>query len=180
MKQAIRAFAVGLFTAAVIMLIINYFNGSKQEFTEMPIEDVIDGLKEQGYRVLTETEYITLSMNGEVEKKDTEIASSETENAEASEEVETTEVDEAEENNTETAEEENQKQETVKTYTLTIESGMPSSAISNKLEENGIIDDAGKFISYLEDEGYAIRIQLGEFTLKSDMSYNQIAEALTR
>ncbi|WP_096270594.1 hypothetical protein [Paucisalibacillus globulus] len=195
MKQPIRAFAVGLFTAAIIMLIVNYFsNGSKQEFSEMPIEDIVNELKEKGYRVLSETEYISLSMNGEVAKKETEIASSDSEKVDTKdEEVDTNESTEGTETNEENTEEETNNQsdsteetdnkkeeENTKNFTLVIESGMPSSSISNELEANGIIDDAAEFISYLEDEGYAVRIQLGEFQLSSDMSYFEIAEALTK
>ncbi|WP_042145939.1 hypothetical protein [Paucisalibacillus sp. EB02] len=194
MKQPIRAFAVGLFTAAIIMLIVNYFsNGSKQEFSEMPIEDIVNELKEKGYRVLSESDYISLSMNGEVAKKETEIASSDSEKVETTdEEVDTTETTEGaetnEENNAQTEsteestenEDSKKEQDSAKNFKLVIESGMPSSTISNELEANGIIDDAAEFISYLEDEGYAVRIQLGEFQLTSDMSYFEIAEALTK
>ncbi|WP_036688036.1 hypothetical protein [Paucisalibacillus globulus] len=195
MKQPIRAFAVGLFATAVIMLIVNYFsNGSKQEFSEMPIEDIVDELKEQGFRVLSESEYITLSMNGEVAKKETEVASAEVEKDNTKDKSDTTKEtepttekkDEKNNNQTESTEEDtkndnsNNEQEAAKKFTLKIEAGMPSSAISNELESNGIIDDTAKFISYLEDEGYAVRIQLGEFQLTSDMSYFEIAEALTK
>jgi S-adenosylmethionine:tRNA-ribosyltransferase-isomerase (queuine synthetase) len=188
MKHSIRAFAVGLLTAALIMLVVNYFsNGSKQELSEMPIEDIIEELKEKGYRVLTETDYISLSMNGEVKKNETEIASEteesstdKQETAEENQEEEANSGDESSTGDTATSNEEEQQEETVKTYTVTIQSGMAPSTISNELEANGIIDDADEFISYLEDEGYVVRIQLGDFTLTSDMSHFEIAEALTK
>ncbi|MEN2765978.1 hypothetical protein [Ornithinibacillus xuwenensis] len=192
MKQPIRAFAVGLFTAAVVMLIVNYFTESSDiDLSEMPVEDVVNEMKEKGYRVLTESEYISMSMNGTEEG--TEKPAEDTENQEADnteedstateKETEKTETEqtETEENTSENAtKEESQTEETAKSYTLTIESGMPSSAISDELEANGIIDDAAAFIAYLEDEGYALRIQLGDFTVSSDMSYYEIAEALTK
>ncbi|MFS0672820.1 hypothetical protein [Ornithinibacillus sp. 179-J 7C1 HS] len=184
MKQTIRAFAIGLFTAALIMLVINYFtSSSKEDFSEMPIEDVVNELKEQGYRVLTETEYISLSMDGEVNKKETEVAS---ETEEVSDKDESDDNKSSTEESTDNQSEESsanqteQQEPTAKSYTLTIEAGMPSSTISNQLESNGIIDSSSEFISYLEDEGYANRIQLGQFTLSSDMSYFEIAEALTK
>lgn len=182
MKQPIRAFAIGLLTAAIVMLIVNYFDkGSTQDLSEMPIEEVVKELKEQGYRVLTEAEYISLSINTEEPVADNE-AQENTESAQSPESEEENDSDESgtEESNTDETEAQEETQEDTKSYTLTIESGMPSSAISNTLEANGIIDNSDEFISYLEDEGYANRIQLGEFTLNSSMSYYDIAEALTR
>lgn len=192
MKQTIRAFAVGLCTAAIIMLVVSYFSdGSSQDISDMPIEDVLKQVKEQGYHVLSEEDYISLSMNHKVEKEETEN-SSESEEANENEKEDATDkeeseegTDDSEESSSEEAsnnepEEEEEEQEAVKSYTLTIESGMPSSTISNQLEENGIIDNARDFSNYLEDKGYANRIQLGEFTLTSDMSHYEIAEALTR
>ncbi|WP_047984127.1 hypothetical protein [Ornithinibacillus californiensis] len=189
MKHTIRAFAVGLLTAALIMLVVNYFsNGSTQDLSEMPIEDIIEDLKDKGYRVLSETEYISLSLNGEVKKNETEIAS-ETEETSTEESTQETSEENQEETNsddessigdTSTSNEEEQQEESVNTYTVTIQSGMAPSTISNELEANGIVNDADEFISYLEDEGYVVRIQLGDFTLTSDMSHFEIAEALTK
>ncbi|MEN2464987.1 hypothetical protein [Ornithinibacillus sp. JPR2-1] len=190
MKQTIRAFAVGLCTAAIIMLVVSYFSdGSSQDLSDMPIEDVLKHVKEQGYHVLSEEDYISLSMNHKVEKEETENSSeseeaNENDKEEASDEEKSDESasdsDESSSEESSNNEPEEEQEEAVKSYTLTIESGMPSSAISNQLEENGIIDNARDFSNYLEDKGYANRVQLGEFTLTSDMSHYEIAEALTR
>ncbi|OZU90666.1 hypothetical protein CIL03_02160 [Virgibacillus indicus] len=63
---------------------------------------------------------------------------------------------------------------------MTIESGMPSSSISDALAENNIIDDAEEFNQYLQDEEYSLKVQLGSFDLSSDMSFYEIAEAITK
>ncbi|MBC5637217.1 endolytic transglycosylase MltG [Ornithinibacillus sp. BX22] len=194
MKQTIRAFAVGLCTAAIIMLVVSYFSdGSSQNLSDMPIEEVLKHVKEQGYHVLSEEDYISLSMNHKVEKEETENSSeseeaneneNENKKEEASEKEKSDESasdsDESSSEESSNNEPEEEQEEAVKSYTLTIESGMPSSTISNQLEENGIIDNARDFSNYLEDKGYAKRVQLGEFTLTSDMSHYEIAEALTR
>lgn len=191
MKQTIRAFAVGLCTAAIIMLVVSYFSGgSSQDLSDMPMEDVLKHVKEQGYHVLSEEDYISLSMNHKVEKEEAEN-SSESEEANENEKEEASDEEESDESASDSDEssseessnnepEEEEQEEAVKSYTLTIESGMPSSEISNQLEENGIIDNARDFSNYLEEKGYANRVQLGEFTLTSDMSHYEIAEALTR
>ncbi|GGA68432.1 hypothetical protein [Ornithinibacillus halotolerans] len=189
MKQTIRGFAVGLFTAAVIMLAVNYFtNGTKQDISEVPIEHIVEELKDKGYRVLTEDDYISLSISGEVSKKETEIASDDTKNEDSesneteSKNEESSSDEDTEENNQEQKEEveDQEEKETTKTYTVSITSGMAPSTISKELESNGIIENADEFITYLEDEGYVVRIQLGEFTIASDMSFYEIAEALTK
>lgn len=188
MKQSIRGFAVGLFTAAAIMLVVHYFsNGSEESLSDMPIEDVVSQMADQGYRVLTEKEYISLSMTGEASKEKTEVASETDEKSEKEADKDNVkETSNKSENDTSTnsssdkKEKEESTNKEVKSYTLTIKSGMPSSEISNLLESNGIIDNSREFIAYLEDEGYALRIQLGKFKLSSDMSHYEIAEALTK
>ncbi|WP_010097004.1 hypothetical protein [Ornithinibacillus scapharcae] len=188
MKQTLRGFAVGLFTAAAIMLVVEYFsNGSEESLSDMPIEDVVSQMADQGYRVLTEKEYISLSMTGEAPKEKTEVASESNQKTEKDTDKDTkqdtTKKSEEDSSNSATdkkAKEDSTKKEEVKSYTLTIKSGMPSSEISNALEANGIINNSDEFIAYLEDEGYAVRIQLGDFKLTSDMSHYEIAEALTK
>lgn len=195
MKQSIRAFAIGLFTAAIIMLIVNYFsNGSTKDLTEMPIEDVVDELKNEGYRVLTESEYISMSITGESEESKGDTESTKEEQADKAENTDTEKTEdtnkekttpESEDTSSEdgTASDEQEQEQPAapaKSYTVTIESGMAPSTISNELEANGVIENSAEFIRYLEDEGYVARIQLGEFTITSDMSYFEVAEALTK
>ncbi|MUK87118.1 hypothetical protein GMD78_01730 [Ornithinibacillus sp. L9] len=188
MKHTIRAFAIGLFSAGLSMLIVHYFDeGTKQDLSEIPVEDIIDQLKEDGYRVLTESEFITLTVGNndsdeevseqnDEENNETEVAKADDDNNEEEAKEDTEDSAENEEKNDESREE----QESVKSYTLTIESGMPSSVIGTELEKNGIVDDGRELNQYLDDEGYSLRVQLGEFTFTSDMSFYEIAEKLTR
>jgi hypothetical protein len=186
MKQSIRAFAVGLFAAGIIMLVITYFDGNKVEsISEMPMDDVVSQLKDKGYRVVSESEYISLSMNKDANKEKTdqtadskgETSENPDENATAASEKEDTS---ATASKTEDTSKNEDNQEKAKSFTLKIEAGMPSSSIAKELAANGIVDNADKFIDFLEKEGYAVRIQLGEFKVSSDMSYEQIAKALTK
>ncbi|GIO27542.1 hypothetical protein [Ornithinibacillus bavariensis] len=194
MKQSIRAFAVGLFTAGIIMLIVNYFDSNKvKDISEMPMDDVVSQLKDKGYRIVSESEYISLSMNKDASKetagqnvatKDEKAENKEKqdENTKADSKKQTTppSTSKTEDTKKDANQEQKQEQEKAKTFTLKIESGMPSSTIAKELAANGIVDNADKFIDFLEKEGYAVRIQLGEFKLTSDMSYEQVAKALTR
>ncbi|SES83838.1 hypothetical protein SAMN05216389_102405 [Oceanobacillus limi] len=184
MKQSIRAFSIGLFSAGLVLLAVYYFdNGSTQDITEMPVDDVIAYMKEEyGYRVLTESEFISLTVNQEANdsesKEEANKESEDTSSAKANEEEET-DKDENEKSEEEDHEEKNEEEETITSYTLTIEAGSASS-VGDKLAENGIIDNASEFNQYLSDEGYDVKVQLGEFEVQSDMSFNEIAEVITK
>lgn len=64
--------------------------------------------------------------------------------------------------------------------TLSIEVGMTSSEISEKLADAGIILNKVDMDNYLSDQGLAGRVQVGNYELNSSMSLKQIAETITR
>ncbi|WP_163652741.1 endolytic transglycosylase MltG [Listeria sp. PSOL-1] len=66
----------------------------------------------------------------------------------------------------------------VKTYTLTLEKGDPSSKASEELQKNGIIKNANDFDNYLKQNNYEKYIRDGKYPLNSDMSFEQIAKKL--
>jgi len=173
MKYYIRAFAIGLFTASAALLII-YFaaGGTTGNAKSMSRTEMTDKLKEQGYRVVTESEYITLkvkkdeqrqSQNGQTKTQD----KAEKKNAKATKDPAKADKDDKE------------KQES-KTFTLHIASGMATSEISEMLQDNGIIKDANAFDKYLEKHNLAKYIQLGKHTLSSDMDQAAVAKELTK
>ncbi|WP_099158512.1 endolytic transglycosylase MltG [Virgibacillus ndiopensis] len=178
MKQPVRLFSIGVFATSIILLVFYFFEDSKAKSNEMNTDEMITAIEEDGYRVITESEYISLSVNDKKEIKD---------NKESTEKQEKDANTDQKEDATSEKEKENEKEEetpaeneAVKKYTLKIESGMASSTISSRLAENGIIKDANEFTQYLEDEGYSTKIQLGEFELTSSMSSFEIAEELTK
>ena len=63
---------------------------------------------------------------------------------------------------------------------LTISPGMYSESVSAKLVRLGIITNQKEFNSYLVNNGYAERIQTGDFKIKADMSYDEIARIITK
>lgn len=63
---------------------------------------------------------------------------------------------------------------------LTISQGMYSESVSTELVRLGIITNQKEFNSYLVNNGYAERIQTGDFKVKADMSYDEIARIITR
>lgn len=63
---------------------------------------------------------------------------------------------------------------------LTISPGMYSESVSAELVRLGIITNQKEFNSYLVNNGYAERIQTGDFKVKADMSYDELARIITR
>ena len=66
----------------------------------------------------------------------------------------------------------------IHTATITVTSGMYSEAVSQKLEEVGIVSNWREFNEYLTSNGYAERLQTGTHSFNSGMSFNEMAEIL--
>ncbi|MGM8213714.1 hypothetical protein ACLIBH_13130 [Virgibacillus sp. W0430] len=162
MKQAIRAFSIGLFTASTILLLFYFFQESNKAERTYSLEELTDMVEDTGNRIVTEEEYITLSLLKDEEK-----------NTEPSEDlVDTSENSEAQ-----------QTQPEVKaplTYTLKIEPNMMPTTVSKLLESNKIVEDASKLDNYLEEHDISTLIQIGEHQLTSDMSIAEIATMITK
>ncbi|WP_079479660.1 endolytic transglycosylase MltG [Halobacillus salinus] len=69
--------------------------------------------------------------------------------------------------------------EKVFVYSLDIVSGTTTEDISKKLEEAGVIDQASELEQYMSLNDYSRFIQVGQATVNSDMSLNEIAKAIT-
>ena len=188
MKHSVRSFSIGLFTAGIIMLIGIYFLDDPKQAEGTAVEEMIPLVEEEGYRVITEEEYISLSVNDGASESSENSASENTksatdgsentDNEEKSNEAETRY--EETDSNDEAKAEAVDKQAEVINYTLEIESGMASSSISSTLADNDIIDDAAEFNQYLQDQDYSLKVQIGSYDLSSDMSFYEIAEAITK
>lgn len=63
---------------------------------------------------------------------------------------------------------------------LTISPGMYSESVSAELVRLGIITNQKEFNAYLVNNGYAECIQTGDFKIKADMSYDEIARIITK
>ncbi|GAA0443294.1 hypothetical protein GCM10008983_20610 [Lentibacillus halophilus] len=163
MKQPIRFFALGLLTAGIIMLAVFYFSNDKPNNPARSTEALIQKIESNGYHVMTESEYISASVRSDENNKNgTNAGNNQDDNT-----------------NDKDSQENESKSNQTNTYTLTIESGTASSTISNTLQEHNIIENADAFSTYMENEGYSKLVQLGTFELNSDMSHNEIAEAIT-
>lgn len=179
MKQPIRYFSIGLLTASLIILIVvSLFDKQDDHANEGSVDEMIATLTDEGYHVLSSSEYISLSVatdsqdsnetdEGEVENKEEKNSNEEPD------EVDTKDADATEG-------EEDEEVEEIHKYTLTVEPNMLGPTVSQLLQDNNIIDDADEFNRYLETEGYAPYLQLGDHELTSDMSNYEIAEVIAK
>lgn len=188
MKQPIRYFSIGLLTASLIILIvISFFEKGDDQQNEGSVDEMIATLTDEGYHVLSSSEYISLSVSGETEdRENSDVDEDETDNSSDEEDNEKENVDETENdnkddaNNEEEIVEEEDEEEEVHKYTLTIEPNMLGPEVSELLKNNNIISDDIAFNRYLETEGYAPYLQLGDHQLSSDMSNYEIAEIIAK
>ncbi|MDL4841541.1 hypothetical protein [Aquibacillus rhizosphaerae] len=155
MKQTIRAFALGLLCATLILtisLVIDRNSDNKNKETEITNDEMINSLQQEGYIILTEQEL------------------------EKMKEVENNKPDTVPEQ--EVIEEEEEESE-LTTFTLTIEAGMNVNEISELLYEATMIENQNDFITYLEENEYSTKIQIGEFSINSSMTKEEIANTIT-
>lgn len=179
MKQPIRYFSIGLLIASLIILIVvSYFDKSDDLANKGSVDEMIAALKDEGYHVLSSSEYITLTVASEAQDEDE--AENETKEDDSQEQENTENDSEVTEDNEVEEEQEEENAEAVQKYTLTIEPNMLGPTISQLLADNNIIEDADEFNRYLEVEGYAPYLQLGEHDVSSDMSHYEIAQAIAR
>lgn len=63
---------------------------------------------------------------------------------------------------------------------ISIVKGMWSDAVSEALENAGLVEDGGDFNDFLSDNGYASFISVGTYEIKMGASYSEIAKIITR
>lgn len=177
MKQTMRAFALGLLTATLIMTIVLFAtNGFSKKTKDLSKNEMITSLKKDGYRVMTESEFISLSVEYDAKRmKENEKKKTEHEKKKAEKSG-----DDEDTKSKDDKKKKDKESDDVKTATIKVESGMPPSKISDQLESKGIIKDARKFDKFLEDNDHVKYIQLGEHEVKSDMSDTELAKAIAR
>src|SRR5690625_505703 len=163
MKQFFRFFSLGLFVASLIIFIFyNYFEEPEANPNDFSKEELVEIIEDDGYRVITEEDYISYTVNEDENNEDLNIDEKE---LEEEENQDSNDEDENEDNNVE--------------YTLEITSGMMPHEVIALLEEEDIIEDADKFSEFMDKNDYSPYIQQGEFELTSDMSDEDIAKAIT-
>lgn len=173
LKYYLRGLGIGILVTAAILTIVYHTKGSMSD-------SQIKKRAEQLGMVMASTEEDTLF--AQTTQADTTIEETGTISVE-----ETTTVVETTEAVTETSTEKPTEAPTealtepaAAEAVLTISPGMYSESVSAELVRLGIITNQKEFNSYLVNNEYAERIQTGDFKIKADMSYDEIARIITK
>lgn len=178
MKQYIRTFSVGLFIASLILLITFLFsNSSLNNRANLSDEEMVDHLKDSGYRVVTESEYISLSVQQDKNKDQKTDKNKNSQDKKEDKKANKKDKDQDEDKQNDKDKDEKEKP---KSYTIEITSGMAISEVTNQLENDGLIKDARKYDQYLKKHDYEKYIQLGKHKVTDDMNEKEIAEELIK
>ncbi len=194
MKQPIRFFSIGLLSSAIIMLGFYFFDDSSTETIEnIPVDELITKVEEDGYRVITEDEFISYSLYTEQEKKeqtsekvdqkqegkDKKDKEKDKKEQAAKDKKDEKDKDDKKDTNKDKKDESADDKDKVIKAKFTTKSGVVSQDIADILVEKKIIEDRQKFVDYLEDNDYSPYIQLGTFEVNSDMTFKELAETVT-
>lgn len=170
-KPALRYLALGFLVSAIIL-------AGYRSFLYQP--QVADS-SESDTAPLTQDE-LTYKEKYETLLAETELAQLESGYVDESESTENTESaasDEAAQESSESDTEESQEDsEDVVTATVVINQGDPSSTAARQLQEQGIIEDSAEFDEFLESNNLSNLVRPGNFTVNSDMSFQEIADIL--
>lgn len=192
-KKNIRLLALGFFMSGLLLVSLQAlpFNGDKSnnEHTAEALESEVHFLEEKLVALELENEELIATLESvEVvsaeEEATTEGGENEEDNEESNDEdkEETETESDASQTEEETEEpvdaEEEEAEETVKTYTVVVKEGQPSSVIANQLEEFGLIEDRHAFNSYLEESDYYKRVRAGSYKVTSDMNRDELVQAV--
>lgn len=72
-----------------------------------------------------------------------------------------------------------EKSEKVISYILKVKSKMTTIEIAELLEKEKIIDDATKFKNYMNQKNLSRQVQIGEYIVSSNMSYEELGALIT-
>jgi hypothetical protein len=166
-KRSVRSIAIGIFLSSLLIGLFYFFQqGPRQK--EYSLEDARTLLEGKGYTILENSKYKTL------QEKAT-IPNDATPQEQGREEVEkSTESTQGKVVNDE------QSTDMIINYQLEIVGGMTSNEIAKILVQNKIVQDETAFANFLIDRDYHTDIQLGVFPLTNQMSFEQIANMISK
>ena len=187
LKYFLRGLGAGIIFGALIMLAAymtsDAYKISDEEVIEraealgMTMEDnsiLTPSDEEDSEEEIASEDKVEPEVKEDIDTKDT------TEDAESDTTEATTEAT-TEEATTEEVTTEEVTEEVIATdnKTITVRPGMSSYEVSIILRDAGIISDADDFDAYLNANGYSTKIEVGDFSCSSDMSYEELAKILT-
>ncbi|MEB1807217.1 MAG: endolytic transglycosylase MltG [Bacillaceae bacterium] len=182
-KHTARGLSMGFLIAGIVLLVFKSVLAPAQTTAEAPElnQDMIEAfLKEHNLLVVSQQDYETM-MGGQVEVNLPEEPAEEAKQEEKAEEKQEAkeEKEEKQEEKQEEVKEEEKEEKPVK-HKITIASGMVSHDVARMLKEKGLIEDTSKFVSRVESRNAAKYVQIGEHTLTTGMSIDEIIQVITK
>lgn len=196
LKYFLRGLGTGVIFGAIIMLVAYMTSGgyklSDEEIIEraeklgmVAQEPIIKDDSEKKSTADTVTEAVTTEKKTAEEATTEEVTTEEVTTEEVSTEEVTTEEVTTEEATTEKATTEEATTESSKKEDnkyveaeITVTSGMSSTEVARLIQEVGIIKDYLDFDNFLNANGYSTQIRVKTTKLNSNMTYEEIAQAL--
>lgn len=157
-RETIRAFAFGMLSAALALLVFVQF--FQQSDSSMNTQDMINTLKKQGYTISSPEE----QKHQQVIQKP--IASKH-------------EKQQASPQQTKNATSKNAANEN-RTFELRISPGMTPDKIAQILEKANIINSAKQFSEYINQNRFSQKLQVGTYKLNSQMTIEEITKTITK
>ncbi len=175
LKYFLRGLGSGIIFCAIILLVAYMTSGSYR----LTDKEIISRAEKLGM-VFEENDTASDSDAAKDSAKKTEEAAT-TEEKATSEEIVTADDLSTTELTTENTTEESTtvSQGEYVTATITVVGGMDSEQVAKLLEDAGIVESAADFDSFLNQNGYSTRIEVGTFEVHDGMTYEELADILS-
>lgn len=179
-KYYIRGIGVGILFATIVLMTAYAISGGKK----LSDEEIIKRAEELGM-VKSETLLDDLVKPADTEAstgepvKNTESPLSTSEDIDATTDTDTTVNTDTAATTEDTATEAAGSTENTRMVSFTVVSGMSSWNVATILKDQGVIEDASEFDSYLVENGYSSRINVGEYSVSVGADYDTIAKLIT-
>lgn len=161
-KKGLRQLALGFLISAIILSIY-----------ALATPEATDNAGESE----TQTSEAETSSSAQASKEETNSTETEAENETSDKETE----DDAEESSSKKPKRESSEESSteVTEITVTVNEGDSSDVVVDELAASGIISDRQAFYTYLNDNGFDLLVKPGNHKVNSDMSFDELAQALT-
>lgn len=156
-RVSLQSFSAGIIFTTAIFAGFYYGNHSNED-VKPTISDAKKMLESQGYSVSKS------SIKNDSEKVKKTLATKQIQK-------DTTETQ---------TKQKDKKQEKVVSYILKIKNNMSTSEISDQLEKEKIIDDSVKFQTYMNKKNLSRQVQIGEYIVSNNMSYEELGQLVTK
>ncbi len=163
-KYFLRGLGTGILSATILLFCVYSYKMSDSKIAEKARELGMEYTKEKE----SETEYVK-------DTRETNDISGSTEEISSTKREEVTTFSQPESTSKSV-----QPTSSSEVIDVSISSGMNSESVSDALEAAGVIDNAKDFNQYLIENDMGRYIKSGEYRLRSDMSYAQIADILQK